>query len=153
MEHIEQFKNIFPEYAKTYEKIMSILNVDKSDSVTKFNELIADADKLFEFAINNEILEIVVFLYGYKNHAYDEKLLKLFSIFEDDCEKLDIGRVVKYGKDIVAKKGSNAQHFNPCIEYLDRMKKYSKRSIIKGSGCKYSLNPKYLYNENEQLVL
>jgi len=152
MQDLEQFKKVYQDYPMTYEKIIKILEIDKTNDHSKFfNDLMSDSNKLFEFSINNDIPEIVIFLYEYKNVSYNEKLLNPFSIINDERNELEIEKIIKRGEDKTKINGAKTGHLNRSVQYLDRMKKYSIRTFVKGLGGTYSLNPKYLSNENDQL--
>src|SRR5437868_7546270 len=78
--HVEIFKQVFSNHQKIYDKIIKILDIDKTNNYSELTKLFNDPDKLFMFAFTNGIVEIVIFLYQYMNISYNEKILNMYSV-------------------------------------------------------------------------
>ena len=148
MDIIFEFKEVCCRYEEIYGKMLNIVSKEE------FEKLILDLNKLFEFCVKYDIVEIIKYLYEYKNVSYNEKILNIVS--SEDCSS-DLGSMetivpindsMIYGKS----KGTHAGHFNQSIAYLVNIRKYSKREFIKGIGGIYSLLPRYLLDNSLQIV-
>ena len=154
--YIDEFKTIFPNFNEVFSKLKNLLNNDDA----KINNLIIDPDKLFVFAFNNNLLEIVIFLYQYQSIPYNEKLLTAHSIGDptigtviptpilDSTIVLSNDNVIISNKDI----GSYGGSLNSCIAYLHKMRKYSTRTFIKGVGGIYTISPKYILMPHDNQI-
>jgi len=89
------------------------------------------------------------------NVSYNEKILDAYSVddpIQTQLNSVAASNMVMSNDNVrVSDKeiGNYGAVFNPCIKYLSRMRKYSKRNFVKGVGGFYSLNPRYLSNISE----
>lgn len=145
--YINDFKVVFPNYQDVFDKMCYILDINEPTD-PKLQKLLNNENELFEFALKNGLLEIVIFLYEYRNISYDDKLLNYH--MTDGPESRAVGQIhqVVLSNDNIKvserDSGSYGAYFNPCISYLVRMRKFSKRRFEKGKGSVYQLNPLHL---------
>lgn len=118
----------------------------KYDIIDKFYDVYPNKQKLFEFAVHHGIIDIVKYLYEEENVCYDATILSNYDKKLESNNEGGLSASVSTGSSNTSANIQIIDKFttkrNMCLNYLMRMRKYSKYTFKNGHFM-YHYNRKY----------